>query len=94
MVQVRSRSAERHPASIFFGAERAHASVRIGEIVDIEMGVRFDSSRDHDLAAGVDRSSGLGRMLLGSDENDLFALHADAPLTDALGSNDLTAANQ
>jgi hypothetical protein len=33
-------------------------------------------------------------MLLGSDENDLFALHADAPLTDALGSNDLTAANQ
>jgi hypothetical protein len=33
-------------------------------------------------------------MLLGSDENDLFALHADTPLTDALGSNDLTAANQ
>ena len=93
-VQVRSRSAERHAASIFFGAKRAYAGVGIGKIVDIQMGVRLDSSRDHDFAAGVDRSSRLGRMLIGSDKSDLFALNADAPLTDALGSNHFTAANQ
>jgi hypothetical protein len=33
-------------------------------------------------------------MLIGSDESDLFALHAHAPPADALGSNDFTAANQ
>ena len=88
------RAAERHPASVFFGPKRAYAGVGVGKIVDIEMGVRLDSSRDHDLAAGVDRSSRLGRMLVGSDESDLFALDADAPLADALGGNDFTAANQ
>jgi hypothetical protein len=58
------------------------------------MGVRFDSSRDHDLAAGVNRSARLRRVLVGPDEGDLFPLDADAPLTDPLGRNDVTAANQ
>ena len=91
---MRSRSPERHATGVFFGAERAYAGVGIGKIVDIKMGVRFDPARDHDLAAGVKRSSGLGRMLIGPDEGDLFALNADTPLADALGGNDFTAANQ
>jgi hypothetical protein len=33
-------------------------------------------------------------VLVGSNESNLFALDADAPLADALGGNDFTAANQ
>ena len=88
------RASECHAAGVFLGPEGAHAGVGIGKIVDIEMGVGLDPARNHDLAAGVDRSSRLGRVLVGSDESDLFALDPDAPLADALGGNDFTAANQ
>src|ERR1700757_4574229 len=91
---MRGRSAERHPACILFGAQRAHAGVGIGEIVDVEMGVRLDASRDHDLAAGIDRSPRLGCMLVGSNEGDLFALNPDAPSTDALRSYNFATANK
>jgi hypothetical protein len=55
--------------------------------------MRFDPARDHDFAAGVDRPSRLWRVLIGSDEGDLFTLHADAPLANALGSNNFAATN-
>src|SRR5579872_2114695 len=93
-VQMGGRASERHPASVLFGPQGAYAGVGIGEVVDVEMSVGLDPARNHDLAAGVNRSSRLGRVLVGSDESNLFALDADAPLADTLRGNDFTAANQ
>src|SRR5262245_40057935 len=84
-VNMRGRAATRETARVLFGAQRIKRILRVHGDVMGQMGVGLDSSWDHNLPLGLDRSASLsGKRANRSDAHDLFSLNTDLPSPDAL----------
>src|SRR5581483_7612213 len=92
-IDVGGRAAERHPHRVLLGTECEQPSFRTHPDKAGQMGVRLDPTGHDDLAARVDDAAGRGPLVFDSDRDDLFALHADVPTPNPVGSHDLAAAN-
>src|SRR5262245_28702170 len=93
-IQMSRRSTMCHAARVVFRTECALTGIWIGEVVDIEVGVRLDATGHDYLVGGVDRATRLSGLIFRADEYNLFALNTDAPFADALRRYDLTASDQ
>jgi len=93
-IQVCSGASKSHSASVLFGAKGRSSAVGVGEIENIEMGMRLDAAGHHNFSRGIDRSASLRRGIVEADVSDLFAANTDRPTPNSLRRYDLAVADQ
>src|ERR1700722_15431994 len=86
---MRGGSAPSHSPRVLLGAKRGLATVGVGEIEKVEMGVWLNATGDDYLAGSIYRSSGLHPVIVDADINNPLTVDTKRPFTDALGSYDL-----
>jgi hypothetical protein len=93
-VDVGRRAAAGHAHGVLLGAEGLGRCVRMRHDSVGQMRVGLDATRRHDLAQCVDDACRRGGQRAGKrHRRDALAFDADVPGADAVGGNDLSAAN-